>query len=288
MTESLLSKRIFGIKTIYILIILVVILVPSALAYNYFENDPRSCTSCHLMSTAYDTWDHSAMHDIKCHTCHETNMLVSLNHIITVITSNPEEVNAIAEVENDICEDCHNTDDPKWIQIADTVGHKVHFFESQEQPDCIDCHGLQLHVFEPPQETCNECHDDTLAMDPEELNTHCIVCHEFTATTELLRPERSECLTCHPEMNITKVSFPTGAHENTTCIVCHNPHTTEEYTPCISCHDVISNGLHNVESHSLCETCHKPHSTEDFISSCLSCHTDRKDHFPGISCETCH
>lgn len=288
MVDSLLSKRILGIKAIYLLIILAAILVPSVIAYNYFENDPRACTSCHLMNSAFDTWDHSAMHDIKCHTCHETSLLTSINHIWEVVVSKPKEVTSIAKVDNDVCESCHVSNDPKWLQIADTAGHKVHFFESQDQPDCIDCHGMQLHVFEPPEETCTQCHNETLAMDPEELSTHCIACHEFATKTDLLRPERRECLECHPEMNVTKVSFPTGAHENSTCMTCHNPHTSEEYTPCSECHDVTGEGLHAIESHTVCVACHTPHSSEAMSTSCQECHTGLEDHFTGISCLTCH
>jgi nitrate/TMAO reductase-like tetraheme cytochrome c subunit len=288
MKVSLVPLSISNKKKIYILIILAFIFVPSVLAYNYFENDPRSCLSCHLMNPAYDAWDHSAMHDIKCHTCHEANILVNINHIIKVTVSDPEEVTTIAEVENQVCENCHVTNDPSWLQIADTIGHKVHFYESQNQPDCIDCHGLQLHVFEPPEEVCNKCHDETLSMDPEELNTHCIACHEFTEKTDVLRPHIRECLECHTERTITKVSFPTGAHEDTECMVCHNPHTSEQHTPCISCHDVKGNDLHALESHPTCESCHTPHSSEEIRGTCLECHTDKQDHFTDVKCASCH
>jgi hypothetical protein len=68
-----------------ILIVLVVVVVPSVFAYNYIQNDPKFCTTCHLMNTAFSTWNSSAKHSLNCHTCHESDMLTNVDHLGSVV-----------------------------------------------------------------------------------------------------------------------------------------------------------------------------------------------------------
>ena len=39
-------------------------------AYDYVENDPQFCDSCHLMDTAFRSWEESVHWDVNCHECH--------------------------------------------------------------------------------------------------------------------------------------------------------------------------------------------------------------------------
>jgi nitrate/TMAO reductase-like tetraheme cytochrome c subunit len=273
---------------ILISIIVIVVMVPSVFAYNYFQNNPKFCTTCHLMNQAYETWDHSAMHEVNCHTCHEAGIVEGLGHVVDVITKNPQEVTRPTEVDNEICETCHTSEDPKWLQVVNTAGHKVHFFGSGQPPDCIDCHGIQLHVFEPPEEACDECHETTTMMGTPEMHIHCLVCHEFTVQDESLFPEHGECAACHEEKETMEITFPTNAHANTTCLNCHNPHVEEQQTDCVTCHDGPETGLHQLSAHGNCESCHVPHSSEDMRDVCVSCHTDKDEHYAPTECATCH
>lgn len=273
---------------ILITIIVVLVLVPSVAAYNYTQNDPKFCKTCHLMNTAYETWDHSAMHDVNCHTCHETTIMEGLGHVIDVFTKNPQEVTLPTEVENEICENCHASEDPKWLQVLETAGHEVHFFESSEPPMCMECHGVQLHVFEPPEETCEECHDETMMMGTQEMHIHCLVCHEFTTEDENLFPQREVCAACHEGKETMEITFPTNAHVNTTCLNCHNPHVGEAHTECTTCHEDTSSGLHQQPAHTQCDLCHIPHSSEDMRDVCITCHGDKDDHYASTPCSTCH
>jgi hypothetical protein len=268
---------------------LLVLAVPSYFIYDYTQNNPKFCTTCHLMSDAYETWDASAMHDLNCHYCHESDMLESLDHVREVIFENPDTVTKLTVVENEACEDCHANEDPQWLQVANTAGHKVHIFTQEEEPECIGCHGIQLHVFEPPEETCYECHSVDHEAASEEMNVHCVVCHEFTATEHELIPPRDDCLRCHEGQQTMGVSFPSAAHNNTACNNCHNPHVEEQHTECVECHtEDLGGGLHAAPAHDDCNNCHVPHSSEPMRVGCLSCHTDRTEHGGTAECSLCH
>lgn len=279
--------RIFSRKLILIIIIICV-LIPSVFAYNYIQNDAGFCTRCHLMNPAYEAWESSAMHDVNCHKCHEAGIREGVGHMIEVITENPQEVTVPTEVDNEICENCHASEDPNWLQVVDTAGHKVHFFGKAQPPECIHCHGIQLHVFEPPEETCSECHDETMMMGEPEMHIHCLVCHDFTIQEDNLFPLREDCVACHEDKEIMEVTFPSEAHADTTCSECHNPHIQEQHTDCVTCHDDADQGLHQRSGHSNCVTCHIPHSSEIMRDICINCHIDKDEHYQPAECTTCH
>ena len=268
---------------------LVVLAIPSYFIYDYTQHNPKFCTTCHLMNDAYETWDASAMHDLNCHSCHETNMIESLDHVREVIFEKPDTVTKPTVIENELCEKCHASEDPKWLQISNTAGHKVHIFTQDEEPECIGCHGLQLHVFEPPEEACYKCHDEDYEGASEEMGAHCTVCHEFTVTDHELIPQRDDCADCHDGQQTMGVSFPDAAHNDTACIDCHNPHIEEQHTECSECHEVgLGGGLHAVVAHYECSSCHVPHSSDPMRGECLSCHVDMSDHGGSAECSLCH
>ncbi len=215
-------------------------------------------------------------------------MLESLDHVREVIFENPQEVTKLTEIDNEVCESCHATNDPQWLQVVNTAGHEEHFFGRAQPPYCIDCHGIQLHVFEPPEETCLKCHDEESLQPTEDMNIHCIVCHEFTATDHELIPERGDCLDCHEASETMGVSFPTDAHKDTPCMNCHDPHEEEQHKECSACHDVSEKGLHTETAHTDCHACHTPHSSVPMRDNCLSCHLDKTEHFAPAECTTCH
>jgi len=267
---------------------LLVLTIPSYFIYDYTQNNPKFCTTCHLMNDAYETWDASAMHELNCHNCHESNILESLDHVIEVLFENPDEVTKLTVIENEVCEKCHADNDPQWLQVANTAGHEVHLF-TQEEPTCIGCHGLQLHVFAASEETCYQCHSPDHDAACEVMDVHCIVCHEFTDTENELIPQRDDCLRCHEGQQIMGVSFPSGAHNDTACDNCHNLHIEEQIIECVTCHtEILGGGLHTLSAHDDCNDCHVPHSSESMSDGCLSCHVDKTEHFLQAECSVCH
>jgi len=271
-----------------IIIALVVMAIPSYFIYDYTQHNPKFCITCHLMDEAYDTWDVSAMHDLDCHSCHESDIVTSMDHLREVIFENPQEVTKMTEIDNELCEHCHESNDPQWLQILGTAGHEVHVIDRNQPPDCIDCHGLRLHIFRPAQEVCSECHGEENNQPVEDMDIHCIVCHEFLATEHELIPEQGECLSCHEAQDTMGVSFPSDAHADTPCMNCHQPNEEAQHIECIVCHEIPEEGIHTTVAHSNCATCHIPHSSDPMRDNCLSCHLDREDHFSPTECIICH
>ena len=274
---------------ILLLLALIVIAIPSYFIYDYTQHNPKFCLTCHLMNDAHDTWEVSAMHDLNCHECHIADMATNIHNVVEVLTKDPQVVTKHAEIDNEICEECHASNDYQWKQILTTDGHLVHFYQREHvRPDCIDCHGLNLHVFTPPEEVCMGCHSKDTSMDSPEAEIHCIDCHEFS--NSVLFPESDDCVNCH---DFTRTqSFMTETIHNkiqveTDCMSCHNPHTENTYEDCLDCHDPSDDGLHEIPSHQSCALCHSPHRSS-FEETCLSCHIDRETHYQTTKCELCH
>ncbi len=265
----------------------VIIALPAIYIYDYTQNNPKFCTTCHLMNEAYETWEASAMHDLNCHTCHETDMVTSISHVVEVLTKNPQEVTKTVEIDNELCENCHASEDPQWLNVVNTAGHKVHFFGEENHADCIDCHGLELHVFRPPEESCLECHDPESVHASDTMHVDCMNCHQFLVEGRSLEPAREDCLECHSGMEEAVFSVVVQAHENSTCTQCHNPHGEVTQVECSLCHQA-EEGLHNVSAHTDCQSCHLPHQEKPVREVCGSCHLDKEDHFPETSCTSCH
>lgn len=268
---------------------LIAIAIPSYLIYNYTQNNPKFCTTCHLMSHAYETWHTSAMNELNCHECHETDMLESMGHVVEVLTLNPQKVTKITEIDNELCEHCHACNEPKETQVTYTGGHKVHIFEKEDPPACIDCHGLVLHEFGASEYVCEECHTERSSKNAHDQILNCTDCHEFSA--RLLFPKKEDCIDCHDfarKMSIMEETPHKSTQVETNCLSCHNPHMDKLYYECDDCHDTSGLGLHGITDHNECETCHTPHSEAEMRDSCLSCHTDRKEHETPVECYNCH
>jgi hypothetical protein len=272
---------------ILIVLALLVVAIPSLFIYDYTQNNPKFCTTCHLMNEAYDTWEVSAMHDINCHACHETDMITSMDHVYEVLMLNPDDVTNLVEIENEMCEVCHATNDPQWLQVVNTAGHDVHFFGSDDHADCIVCHGMSLHVFRPPEEPCMECHDPERVHASEKMMADCLSCHDFIVNDDDLRPSRDDCIECHEDRSQIIVSLPVDAHIESTCTICHNPHGEVTSEDCSECHEV-EGGLHEISLHSDCISCHVPHEAVAVRDSCETCHADRRDHYATVNCLSCH
>jgi hypothetical protein len=265
----------------------VIILIPAIFIYDYTQNNPLFCQTCHLMNNAYDSWSVSAMHDLNCHECHESNLGESLGHVVEVLVVDPNTVSKETEIDNKLCEHCHASEDPLWLQVVNTAGHKVHFYTPSDHADCIDCHGLRLHTFEPPEETCMECHEESKGHAEEIMTTHCVNCHVFTVISDELLPEDRACLECHEGKDVMGLTFPPETHTNNTCKDCHNPHVDYPYPDCTECHEK-GKELHSIQAHDECLNCHIPHSEKQMRSNCESCHIDKTEHFAHSPCSSCH
>lgn len=280
--------------------------VAGAATWNYVQHSNGFCTGCHVMDRAVErmTGGESKHAKLSCHSCHEQSLAASAWQLYVWVAERPEKIEKHANVPNGVCENCHVTKDTAaWQRIASTAGHRVHLeSDSSALKDmkCVECHGTELHQFEPVKQTCGQsgCHDPketgiAIAKMAGQTVRHCTVCHEFTAAVPALAtrdsagatlvPGAPQCLGCHQMRNIladfSEAKDPHGGK----CGTCHNPHTQKTAMAAANscatagCHaNWRDEPFHAGASHrrvaSQCLTCHLPHAAKVDASQCQGCH----------------
>lgn len=297
----------------------VVLAVGAVFAYrtwDYIEHDNDFCLSCHLMVDPYERFSQSAHRGLGCKACHMPTFAGRSRMALTQIVENPEELEEHAVVPNEKCVSCHVDGDPeKWTLISASAGHRVHF-ESQDTAlaglQCVQCHSSGVHEFAATSETCGQsgCHEDTRIRLGEmgRLTIHCVACHEFSrplpdsvvlaGETDALRPQASECLSCHA-MRERVGLFPPGDPHGGACGACHDPH--EQTTPAdavqtcagAGCHasaDTLTPMHRGLDEGVLerCTECHAPHDARLEQPDCITCHRGIMDDDPGTARAVAH
>jgi nitrate/TMAO reductase-like tetraheme cytochrome c subunit len=267
----------------------VVAIVLGVRAYEYVEHDPRFCTSCHLMEGAFAKWQTSVHREVGCHSCHVQSTAENLDQLWKYVTLRPTHVSKHAQVDYARCAACHLSKDPRWRQVADTAGHKVHFERLGLQ--CVQCHSRGVHVFVRPVDACGTCHTEEVKATGM-ASLHCTACHDFLAADHALAdPRRADCLACHETMQVHEERFAADAPMRFPCQTCHDPHRRPLPTvaDCVRCHRVQDFGLHVLGAHDDCMSCHRPHTWRvEARAACERCHDDRRDHYPDQPCAACH
>jgi hypothetical protein len=144
-----------------------------------------------------------------------------------------------------------------------------------------------MHFSQPARETCAECHASKSAGAVHE-SAHCLACHNFLSTEEVILPTRADCLRCHETLGRPVRVSPTAPMQFS-CATCHRPHRNTRAVPCSDCHERRDlRGLHNRKGHEDCDSCHKRHDWVATRESCLECHQMPKTHYPGRACGSCH
>lgn len=258
-------------------------------AYNYMQHDPNFCRSCHIMEKAWDRWLSSKHRSVNCHSCHHLGVFEGPEILVKSFLGRPAKVAKHAVVPDGTCKQCHESGNPRWVQVAATSGHQVH--AEKENIACIKCHSITLHRFTAPGPICIVCHEDKHMEVGGMSAMHCTTCHQYLIEEEQLLPLRESCLDCHRALTDEGVQWPIDGPMQFPCGQCHQPH--EQAKPlvnCLSCHPDIK-GLHKKEAHSSseCQICHQPHqwqATER--QTCLTCHSDKEEHNLGTECAGCH
>jgi hypothetical protein len=285
--------RLIRIKKISITVIVVIAISVGgfflARFYDYMQHDPEFCNSCHLMEESWDRWATSKHQEIECHACHQQGLVENAQVMFSFITGSYKGVEMHAEVPKDACMECHESNDPQWIQVAATAGHQNHVENNNIM--CTECHSTSLHRFVPQETLCIACHED-IHIESEGMATmHCTSCHKYLVEEDELTPHRKDCLDCHQALTESTISWPINAPMQYPCGDCHLPHQESELVvKCTQCH-ATREGMHLEGAHydASCETCHKPHEwTVTQRGTCLTCHPGKTDHMAETSCNTCH
>ncbi|GAB4416734.1 MAG: hypothetical protein OHK0032_12750 [Thermodesulfovibrionales bacterium] len=281
--------------------------------YDFTQNNPNFCVSCHLMKPAFEAWQKSEHQNINCHECHHLSIPEQNRLLVSFVLHRPT---AVPERHGKIivpwkyCIRCHWEGDqryPKAEKINRSSLHAKHVFI--EQIECSKCHGYVVHKFLPEERFCVKCHQGKVVHGAGMEELACLNCH--TDRTKDLRPERKKCLFCHgtdkdrkelladktidvryftpgPKVieKATKINVPADAPMQFYCYTCHKPHTKvrPDWGDCLTrCHnDQLYVGKHELHVKTMgmkCVECHKPHawrvSEAQAKKDCVKCHEYR-------------
>jgi len=243
----------------------------------------RPCSSCHQAAATEQAF-HSGVLCQKCHTPHRFALNATQHDVC--LRCHQQELSLVSlRVGHSACQSCH-AGLPHQPTVNRTACATCHAKESHAAREghqvCTSCHqphsgGIWVD--------CKTCHSSEFASAPSGHRA-CTNCHEpHTGSTSALK-----CSTCHaPEAATPHGKLATG------CLGCHRPHGPAGPSappPCTSCHALAQlPGLHQkTPKHQACRTCHGGHGDAPDLERvvCMTCHTDRKDHFPGARCANCH
>jgi nitrate/TMAO reductase-like tetraheme cytochrome c subunit len=233
--------------------------------YDYTKNDPTFCRSCHTMEEAWTRWETSEHRKVNCKSCHEASVIESARQVVTFVVRQPHQVGRHAVVPKQVCDQCHESGDPRWRQVEATAGHKIH--AAQRHIECVVCHAPSIHRFKPPTEVCATCHvaqttGERVVRIRAMADQHCTACHEFLRTDSPLRPDRRTCLECHRLTPGGASLFPANAPMQFACSQCHQPHERRQSVlTCRVCHEKPRADIHPepVLQSTACTVCHVPH-----------------------------
>lgn len=304
------------VKIILAVLVLVIFGVGGLLAWkfwDYKENNPKFCVTCHLMTPAYTAWEKSEHAGINCHECHHLSLIDQNRLLISFVFKRPSSVpprHGKTIVPWKFCSTCHwekNDKYPKAPKISTSTIHSEHFYE--QQIECTQCHGYIVHKFTPEPRFCIKCHQGKEVHGAGMEGLACLNCH--TDRTKDLRPDRAKCLYCHggekvrkelieagtvdvrhyqPDASTVnkaiKIKIPEGAPMQFYCYECHKPHAASVRPGkdiCVKCHNNAQNmGKHSVHVKMMnmdCRQCHEPHiwkvTPEIAKKKCITCHEYR-------------
>ncbi len=298
---------IIGVFGVFSAISLVVAGVVGYVAYDYTQNDPKFCITCHdVMIESYEKWEKSEHAEVNCHACHHLSPEEAINYGIHLMRGLPDKVPPRPEgkiiVPSTYCMKCHWEEEKKEhaedLQVKDIldkdithiviqVGQKVRTFLAKPGPEGNNVASSRFHAIHyfNEQTECMICHGH------KEL-------HVFTAAPE-------DCLDCHENQ---QEKAHTAKEVELECLNCHTDRTTNlnpDREKCLFCHgeddvlkqhlvnagtidvkyhqpseEIVANApkIHLPDSAPMqqfnCDTCHQPHQEEAAASkdTCISCH----------------
>jgi hypothetical protein len=284
------------------------------LTYDYTQNNPKFCITCHdLMIESYETWQTSEHADVNCHSCHYFTPEYAINFPLGVIKSMPKKIPERPEgkviVPDKYCMECHwdgeeqHGDAGEWAywifpkthapenanKVTNSRFHALHYFMGPTA--CSTCHGgKELHVFTSKPGDCLDCHEDK-AEKIHMIKTGdlaCLNCH--TDQTVDLNPNQEKCLACHSaDTTIREQLVDAGTID-------------AKYAP--PAEEMIAQAAkitlpEGMPMQSLnCSACHRSHPEEKIEAgeTCISCHStiesvgEHTRHIPYYqsNCLKCH
>jgi hypothetical protein len=257
---------------------------------SYVDEDPRLCLACHRASPEFGLWAEGSHRSVPCQRCHHSTPEQGVAMLAAFVAGGRPQ-GKHAEVVIGSCAGCHFSHDPRWREVVESPGHRVHWTE--RKITCVRCHAASMHGFAPVATACGSCHPGHAVGVHGMESLHCFACHTFIGHGERLRPTRRDCLRCHAARGVDAPMDADATPMKMDCSSCHRPHrpTGETLAPCGECHrpeDVRRGGLHRSPGHDRCLECHRPHVWVADPSACSGCHPRAAEHANGKGCGACH
>jgi nitrate/TMAO reductase-like tetraheme cytochrome c subunit len=289
-------------KIVILVVLAVMVIGGSVVAYfmwDYTQNNPKFCVTCHLMQPAFDSWEQSAHKALNCHDCHHLTLIEQNMLLVNFVVKRPASVPARHGhqiVPSKFCVECHIDGKENRGKAPLIKASAFHVKHQEKGLECTQCHGTVdekhegLHRFLPKETFCLNCHKDRQVHGVGMGELACLNCH--TDRTKNLLPSRKKCLFCHsadeairkeliaegamdvkhfmPDQSVikkaTKIKYPEQAPMQINCYECHQPHVKGKARPnseaCLRCHaKVKTSGKHEMHlgMDMKCKDCHKPH-----------------------------
>ncbi|HEX9885018.1 MAG TPA: Ni/Fe-hydrogenase cytochrome b subunit [Longimicrobiales bacterium] len=177
-----------------------------------------------------------------------------------------------------VCADCHRSPEEHGT------------LERMAVEDCRGCHHAPARA-----DDCLDCHvrEDVLAVSRTVTRTLDIQVGSLDLPARALAfdhrvHEAVECRACHTG------AVTLGGAEGADCSRCHGAHDVAG-ADCLACHAPPVDGAHDERAHLGCggSGCHEPVPAGLLPvpltrPTCLLCHEDQTEHWPGVECTACH
>lgn len=246
--------------------------------YQYTQDDPDFCASCHVIQESYSDLQQGKHRDVICQKCHELGIIEQNQRLGTYIATgkNPVSLAHGRQTPWQKCETCHEEAVSQGaVTPTKSYGHAKHVLEKRIK--CKVCHEVLKHKFQPDESSCLKCHADKEVHGITVDDFSCLKCHRFSKREISMTP-KDKCTVCHTDMPSK------GAMATFSCHYCHKPHKKDKptYQTCTSeCHrSQLSIGQHGLHSKNGmdCMDCHKAHTwtvRENARNLCRQCHAYR-------------
>ena len=273
------------VVTLATLSIAFLVLVIAGAGFQWVNEQPWFCNTCHEMNFHYHSWQVSTHHTratcLECHAEPGLRGLIEekvrgLEQLVAHVTGHyTMPLKILVRVRNDQCLACH----PKARTLPDSKIVANHALHLRKQVLCADCHNRIVHN-QPghprviPRDQCDACHQAHVRypLAGKHATFACSQCHR-----EQMYNLRN-CEGCHKPPAQHVVAVTTG---------CERCHGTAGWRPAKFDHPRFPlTGKH----HGLaCGRCHKGGVFAGLTPACASCHQPPASH-AGIdpTCARCH
>ncbi|HMK60950.1 MAG TPA: cytochrome c3 family protein [Dissulfurispiraceae bacterium] len=243
--------------------------------YEYSQNDPDFCASCHVIQDSFLDIQLSRHKDVICQKCHEIGIIEQNKRLGIYLATgkNPISLAHGRATPWQKCSSCHEEAISQGaVAPTKSYGHAKHVLN--KKIECKVCHIRAKHSFKPDETVCLKCHGDREVHGLTIDDFSCLKCHRYSKREIVLTP-RKQCTICHPGLP------EKGTMATFSCHYCHRPHSRElptSRTCTLECHrSQLTLGQHGAHSKKGidCMLCHKPHTwtvKEKTQSLCRQCH----------------